>query len=111
MTEESGDRSSSDQPRPLEEHLTARSTWLRLVFMIVLGICHELARLVGAVVVILQFLHVLFTGAPNDRLKDVGLSLAQYVRQVIEYLTFNTEVRPFPFDAEWPAPRPPQSRS
>jgi hypothetical protein len=48
---------------------------------------------------------VLFTGKPNERLKDTGLSLAQYVYQVIEYLTFNTEVRPFPFDAEWPAPR------
>jgi hypothetical protein len=48
---------------------------------------------------------VLFTGKPNARLLDVGLSLAQYVYQVVEYLTFNTEVRPFPFDAEWPAPR------
>ena len=56
-------------------------------------------------VILLQFLHVLFTGKPNERLKDTGLSLAQYIYQVVEYLTFNTEVRPFPFDAEWPAPR------
>lgn len=98
---------SSEKPSDLEQNLRARSTWLRLVFMIVIGICHELARLVGAVIILLQFLHVLFTGKPNERLKDTGLSLAQYVYQVVEYLTFNTEVRPFPFDAEWPAPRRP----
>jgi hypothetical protein len=96
---------SSEKPSELEQNLRARSTWLRLVFMIVIAICHELARLVGAVVVLFQFLHVLFTGKPNERLKDVGLSLAQYIYQIVEYLTFNTEVRPFPFDAEWPAPR------
>jgi len=104
MAEEPG-YDSSEHPNDLERNLRARSTWLRLVFMIVIGICHELARLVGAVIVLLQFLHVLFTGKPNARLLDVGLSLAQYVYQVVEYLTFNTEVRPFPFDAEWPAPR------
>ena len=96
---------SSEKPSELEQNLRARSTWLRLVFMIVIGICHELARLVGAVIVLLQFLHVLFTGKPNERLLEAGLSLAQYVYQVVEYLTFNTEVRPFPFDAEWPARR------
>jgi hypothetical protein len=95
----------SAAPGNLERNLRTRSTWLRLLFMIVIAICHELARLVGGVVVLLQFLHVLFTGKPNERLKDVGLSLAQYVYQVVEYLTFNTEVRPFPFDADWPAPR------
>ncbi len=104
MADEPG-HDSSEKPSDFEQNLRARSTWLRLVFMIAIGICHEVARLVGAVVVLLQFLHVLFTGQPNVRLKDTGLSLAQYFYQVAEYLTFNTEVRPFPFDSEWPTPR------
>jgi hypothetical protein len=91
--------------RPIEEHLKARSTWVRLLFMIVMTVCYAVVRLVVAVVVVLQFLHVLFTGETNPRLKDLGLSLACYVYQIVEYLTFNTEVRPFPFDAEWPAAR------
>jgi hypothetical protein len=103
--EPANDLPPDDRGQKLEEHLKARSTWLRLLFMIVIAVCHELARLVGSVVIILQFLHVLFTGQANPQLKDFGLSLARYVYQVVEYLTFNTEVRPFPFDAEWPAPR------
>jgi hypothetical protein len=73
--------------------------------MIATTLCYAVARLVVGVVVLLQFLHVLFTGETNPRLKDLGLSLARYVYQVVEYLTFNTEVRPFPFDEEWPTAR------
>jgi len=94
-----------EQGRPLEEHLKARSTWVRLLFMIVIALCSAVARLVVTGVVVLQFFHVLFTGETNPRLKDLGLSLARYVYQVVEYLTFNTEVRPFPFDADWPPAR------
>jgi hypothetical protein len=44
---------SSGKPNDLEQNLKARSTWLRLVFMIVIAICHELARLVGGVIILL----------------------------------------------------------
>jgi hypothetical protein len=74
--------------------------------MIVMVLCYAVARLAVAVVVVVLFLYVLFTGEPNPRLKDLGLSLARYVYQIVEYLTFNTEVRPFPFDADWPPARP-----
>ena len=86
-----------------EQHVKSRSTWLRLVFMIIMWVLYELTRVVTAVVVILQFLHVLFTGETNPRLKHFGGSLAAYTHEMVSYLTFNTEVRPFPFDAEWPA--------
>ena len=93
---------SADDQRPLEEHLKSRSTWLRLFFMIVVSVFYAVARLVTTIVVIAQFCHVLFTGQVNERLREFGQSLATYTYQVVTYLTFNTEVRPFPFDAEWP---------
>jgi hypothetical protein len=49
-----------------------------------------------------QFCQVLFTGEINVQLRAFGQSLATYAYQIVTYLTFNTEVRPFPFDAEWP---------
>jgi hypothetical protein len=88
--------------RPLEEHLKSRSTWLRLFFMIVVSVFYAIARLVTTVVVIVQFCHVLFTGQVNAQLRAFGQSLATYTYQIVTYLTFNTEVRPFPFDAQWP---------
>jgi len=103
MSDEPAEHSPDPDNEPLEEHLRSRSTWMRLLFMIAMVLCYAVARLAVAIVVILLFLYVLFTGRANPRLKDVGLSLARYVYQIVEYLTFNTEVRPFPFDADWPA--------
>jgi hypothetical protein len=92
--------------RPIEEHLKSRSTWLRLVFMIVMALLYGLSRLVVTAVIILQFLHVLFTGQKNPSLVALGQSLATYTYQIVMYLTFVTEVRPFPFDADWPPGAP-----
>jgi hypothetical protein len=99
-------RDYAHEPPPggpsFEQHVKSRSTWLRLVFMIIMWLLFEVTRFVTAVAVILQFLHVLFTGEANPRLKQFGQSLATYTHEMVSYLTFNTEVRPFPFDAEWP---------
>jgi hypothetical protein len=50
----------------------------------------------------LQFFSVLFTAETNKPLVTFGQSLATYTYQIVRYLTFNTEQRPFPFDLEWP---------
>jgi hypothetical protein len=47
-------------------------------------------------------LYVLITGSPNVPLIAFGKSLATYTYQIVLYLTFNSDVRPFPFDADWP---------
>ncbi len=93
-----------DGRRELEDNIKSRSTWLRLLFMIIIAIIYGLSRLVLGAVVLLQFLWVLFTGATNARLTGFGQSLATYTYQIVRYLTFNTESRPFPFDEDWPLP-------
>ncbi len=94
--EKSADRSD------MEKNVTSRSTWLRLIFMIVFGFLYGLSRIVIAAVVVIQFFYVLLTGEANDQLKKFGHSLAIYSYQIINFLTFNTEKKPFPFDASWP---------
>lgn len=86
----------------LKKNLKSRSTWLRLFFMLVVVLLYSVSRLVVSAVVVLQFFWVLFTGGTNKRLVDLGQALATYTYQIICYLTFNTEERPFPFDADWP---------
>jgi hypothetical protein len=94
-----GDSSASD----MEKHLKSRPTWLRLVFMIVFYALVSVAALVATVVVVLGFFWVLFTGGANPQLKSTGQSLATYLSQVMRYLTFNSDDRPFPFDLSWPS--------
>ena len=97
---------SESKRSDLEKNFTRGSTWLRLVFMIILGFLWGISRFVTAVVVVIQFFNVLLTGDTNAQLKTLGHSLAIYSYEITDYLTFNTETRPFPFDAEWPSELP-----
>ena len=84
------------------DNIKAKSTWLRLFFILVIALLYSVSRLVVGAVVLLQFFFVLFTGKTNNQLLSFGQSLSTYTYQVVCYLTFNTEERPFPFDIEWP---------
>ena len=90
------------EPADIENNLKSRSTWTRLVFMIVVGAIYAVSRAVLFAVVILQFLSVLFTAEPNERLTRFGHSLAIYTAQITDFLCYVTEERPFPFDRDWP---------
>lgn len=78
-----------------------RGVWLRglymLIFMFVLG----LVKFVAFVVIIFQFLTVLFTAETNKKLLRFGQSLSIYQYQIMMFLTYNSEEHPFPM-GEWP---------
>ena len=85
----------------LKENLKSQDTWLRLLFIVLYGAILWVTSVVLGFVVLIQFLMVLFTRGTQKNLLDFGASLAEFVRQVVAYLTFNTEEKPFPFN-DWP---------
>ena len=99
-------KSGKSERSDLEKNVRARSTWIRLLFMILFALIYGLSRLVTAAVVVIQFFHVLFTGETNDQLKTFGHSLAIYSFEIVNYLTFNTETKPFPLESDWPIDLP-----
>jgi hypothetical protein len=90
----------------LERNIKSRSTWLRLFSMCVMVLLYGVSRVVVAAVVLIQAFMLLFKGKTNQPLMELGQSLATYTYQIVRYLTFNTEERPYPFDQEWPRERP-----
>jgi hypothetical protein len=104
-----GDSTAGEDSRDasLEDNLKSKSTWLRLLFMMLFLVFWGVSRFVVLAVVVVQFFWVLFTGDTNKQLGTFGLSLATYSYQIVSYLTFNTEEQPFPF-ADWPL-GPPKS--
>ena len=91
---------------PLEENIKSRSTWLRLLFMMIYYVLVCLASLVATFVVVVGFLWVLFTGEVNRQLREVGQGIAAYLYEIVRYLTFNTDEKPFPFGSSWPSAPP-----
>jgi len=93
-----------DKPgSPIEENLKSRATWMRGLFMLISCALVSVAFAAGSLIVVLGFFWVLFTGAVNRQVQQVGLSLANYIYNVARYLTFNTDEKPFPLGGEWPA--------
>ena len=87
----------------LKENLSVKSTWIRLIFMILYGIVvyfiiFPLIWLIAA----FQFIYSLFVGKANQALLPFNDSLGQYVHQIVAFLTYITEEKPFPFTS-WPA--------
>ncbi len=98
-----GDLDENKSGNPVEENLKSGATWNRFLFMVISSILMSLANFVGTVVVVLGFLWVLFTGEINKQLREVGQSLASYIYEIIRYLTFNSDERPFPLGGKWPS--------
>lgn len=89
----------------LKQHLTARATWLRGFYIVLFTIIYTIAEIVLVAVVVFQFLSTLVTGGTNQRLLALGQSLSTFVYQILCYVTFNSDTRPYPFDA-WPKGEP-----
>ena len=79
-----------------------RSVWLRGLFMLIFIFFMGVAKFVTVVVAVCQFLVVLFTSEINNNLLKFGKSLSVYQYQIMLYLTYNSDVRPFPV-SDWPA--------
>ncbi|MGB5445249.1 MAG: DUF4389 domain-containing protein [Psychromonas sp.] len=78
-----------------------RSVWLRGLFMLIFIFFLWVAKFVTVVVAVCQFLVVLFTSEVNNNLLEFGKSLSVYQYQILLYLTYNSDVRPFPI-SDWP---------
>ena len=85
----------------LKQRLTAKAIWMRGLYIVLFAVIFGITRVVLWAVVILQFLLTLFTGETNTQLRAFGLSLAAFVYQIMAFVTFNSDQRPFPFDP-WP---------
>lgn len=74
---------------------------MRILFVVLFWMIFYVSQLIIAAVAIGQCGFVLFTNKPNHYLMQLGDSLSKYVAEILRFVTFNTDQRPFPF-AEFP---------
>lgn len=83
------------------ENLKKPSAWLRVLFMAGFVLALYVAGVILLVLMLAQILFSLVTGDDNTNLRRLGSSLTLYVSQILGFLTYNTENKPFPF-AQFP---------
>ena len=89
----------------IKENLKQQSTWIRGLYMLMFALFYSVAEFVLFAVVVAQFFFKLFTGQTNPRLLMLGQSIATYIYQIIQFLTFNSDYQPYPF-GPWPKGEP-----
>ena len=83
------------------ERLVDGNIWLRGLHMVIFLIAYNIAEIIVVLLAVFQFLSVLITGRANEPLLRLGKNLSIYIEEVWEFLTFNSEIRPFPWEP-WP---------
>jgi hypothetical protein len=89
----------------IQENVKQKSTWIRGLYMILFAMFYSIAEIVLFVSVIVQFCFKLFTGETNPQLLKLGQSIATYIYQIIQFLTFKSEYHVYPLGA-WPKGEP-----
>ena len=87
----------------LKEKLSAKDKWFRLIFMVIFAIVvYCIGLTLVWLIAIFQFIYSLFVGKPNKTLLPFGGSLSKYIYQMMAFLTYASEEKPFPF-GPWPS--------
>ena len=69
----------------------------RLISMLVLALSLGVSIFVLMVLVVGQVLFGLFAKEQNIALRQMGKKISDYVHETLNYLTYNSEDRPFPY--------------
>lgn len=89
----------------LKENMTSKNTWIRGFYMLLFALIYGVAKILVAAVAVFQFFSTLFTGKTNENILTFGQSLGTFIYQIIQFFTFNSEEKPYPF-SPWPQELP-----
>lgn len=95
-------------------HITAGAAWRRFGLMVVFVPILACVGFFIAFTALFQFFNVLAQGESSPHLGRNGRDLGRYASDIIDFLTYNSEKRPFPFAAdettESPKPAAPRKK-
>jgi hypothetical protein len=93
----------------MENQTNARSNFkedlIRGAFLFLFFVAARCVGVLVAVITLFQFLCALIAGKPNDNVKHFGKNLSLYAAEIIQFLSYNTDRKPWPY-SKWPEEGP-----
>jgi hypothetical protein len=83
----------------IRANLLSSRFWVRILFMAIFALVLWVLWLALIVICVVQTVIVLITGEVNEQLRKLGASAAEYLAQVVSFMLFATEEKPFPFSS------------
>ena len=88
----------SDEITEIVENIKQPSVWVRVILVLVFAFASYLIILpLILVLTVVQALFALITGNANANLKYFAATLDLYISQIIKFMTYVSEQKPFPF--------------
>jgi hypothetical protein len=85
-----------------ETKIDERKKWVsRLLHTILYLIIGRFIAMVLFVIAITQFIYLWLTGEPNDKILSFTKNLSEYAKELVSYVSFNTDEKPWPM-GDWP---------
>ena len=85
----------------IKRSVSTGDTWIRLAYMVLFAFVLQVVEVVLVFIVIANWFFLLFTRSSSDRLTEFGDDLTVFNYQIWQFLTQNSDERPWPF-APWP---------
>ncbi len=85
----------------VKNNLKNVDAWIGGLFILGFGIVLCIPAGLLGLLVIIQFITKVCTGEVNRRLLQFSEGLSRYIYQILQYITFASEQRPFPL-SDWP---------
>lgn len=86
----------------IESQGNMKERWIRAIYLILFFIIGYFLRLLIMLVSIFQFLSNIIFEKSNPKLTAFGQSLSIYAYEIVRFLTYNTDQKPYPFNV-WPS--------
>ena len=93
--------SEFENTNPIEDQIKSQvkdtNTWVRLFFTALFFVIFYVVFFITGIVAIIQFFTRILTGKPLASLMDFNTKLAEYARDLVAYITYASDAKPFPF--------------
>ena len=73
----------------------------RVVYMIMYLIIGKVISIILFIIAVGQLLYSWLSGSPNEKILPFSASMSEYAKQIVLYVSFNTDEKPWP-SADWP---------
>ena len=81
----------------IKDNAKNTDTWLRGLFILIFGVIFYFLYGLIWLLIIFQFITKVITGGLNSNLEQFSTKMTAYAMQILNYITFQSEERPFPF--------------
>lgn len=81
-------------------NLSRGDVWIRILYMLLFVIVYSVVEVIVIAATVIQLGFVLISGERSARLQSFNESLSRYVYDVLRFIMFVSDYKPFPF-TDW----------